>query len=212
MKLEEPQHDLRDSPIPVADLQHGRAVLIRGPAMTGKYDLLLELLSALAARSILVSTSRQAEGARADFAAYGDPDQLWVADCASRIHGREPESSDRVRYASSPRNLTEVGVKFTELLGCIEADGEAAVGVHSISELVMYTDVQQVYQFLTVLLAECRGVGWPMVAVVDDAAVGDQSINTLTEPFDVVVSTRRTDHRELRYCDSTGEESGWAPF
>lgn len=213
MEMEEPQHSLRDSPIPVDLLAEGQSVLVRGPAMSGKYDLLLALLASLADYAMLVSTSRQVEGARRDFAKFGDPDHLAVVDCSSRV-GEQPDAGDLVRYVSSPKNLTGMGVKFTELVETFEARGvDAAVGVHSLSELMMYWDVDRVYQFLRVLLAECRDLAWPAVAVVDDDAAGEQAATTLTQPFDAVITTRADgDGRAFQYHEAGSQPSDWTRF
>ena len=209
-----PEHEIRDSPIPVADLAAGSAVLVRGGSMSGKYDLLLRLLAALADRGVLVSTSRQVQRARRDFSVYGDPERLGVVDCASKVQGGTAEESALVRYAASPRNLTDIGVKFTDLAGAMRDDGlDGAVGVHSVSELLVYWDVDRVYQFLRVLLAECGETDWPAVAVVDDDAADEQVVTTLTQPFDAVISTRVDDDgRALRYHEPGREPSDWAAF
>ena len=214
MKMEEPTAELLDSAIPLDRLASGGSVLIRGPAMSGKYDLLLRLLGSLADCSTLVSTSRQERGAKSDFADYGDPDCFGIVDCASRVQGQGDGGGDLVRYASSPKNLTEVGVKFTDLVDTFQAKevDRVAVGVHSVSELLMYGDTEQVYQFLRVLLAEAQGLDWPAVAVVDDAAASEQAVNTLTQPFDGVITTRRDDDgRAFRYV-SESEPSDWVAF
>ncbi|NHX35201.1 MULTISPECIES: DUF7504 family protein [Halolamina] len=213
--MEEPTAETLDSAIPIAELAAGRSVLVRGPAMSGKYDLLLRLLDALADHVLLVSTSRQATGARADFAEYGDPDRFGIVDCASRAQGRDGGEDALVRYASSPKNLTEIGVKFTDLVDTVQDDGveHAAVGVHSVSELLMYWETERVYQFLRVLLAEAQGLDWPAVAVVDDDAATDQAVTTLTQPFDAVITTRRDDDgRAFRYQESGRELGDWTAF
>jgi len=215
MEMEGPTADVLDSAIPLDELAAGRSVLVRGPAMSGKYDLLLRLLGALADCSLLVSTSRQERGAREDFADYGDPARFGIVDCASRVQGNGSDEDELVRYASSPKNLTEVGVKFTDLVDSLQEDGvdHAAVGVHSLSELLMYGGTEQVYQFLRVLLAESRGMGWPAVAVIDDDAAGEQAVTTLIQPFDAVITTRREeDGRSFRYQDAQSEPSEWVTF
>lgn len=213
--MEESSFHVRDSPIPIDALAEGGTVLVRGPAMSGKYDLLLRLLGALADCAVLVSTSRQERGARSDYADYGDPDCFGIVDCASRVQGQAGEEEGLVRYASSPKNLTEVGVKFTDIVDTMQGDSvdSAAVGVHSVSELLMYSDVDQVYQFLRVLLAECEGLAWPTVAVIDDDAADEQAVSTLVQPFDAVIATRRTDDgRAFQYYESEREPSEWTSF
>lgn len=212
--MEESELDVLDSPIPVAELAEGGTILVRGPAMSGKYDLLLRLLGALSEWTVLVSTSRQERGARTDFDDYGDPDRFGIVDCASRVQGQAGDEEGLVRYASSPKNLTEVGVKFTDIVDTMQGDGveHAAVGVHSLSELLMYWDVERVYQFLRVLLAECEGLGWPAVAVIDDDAAAEQAVTTLTQPFDAVVTTRREDGRAFQYREPGRPSSDWTAF
>ncbi|MFW5911747.1 MAG: DUF7504 family protein [Halolamina sp.] len=212
--MEESKFDVLDSPIPVAELGGGRTVLVRGPAMSGKYDMLLRLLGALADAAVFISTSRQVSGARRDFASYGDPDRFGVVDCASRVQWQHDEE-ELVRYASSPKNLTEVGVKFTELVDTLQSADlqDVAVGVHSLSELLMYWDVERVYQFLRVLLAECRGLDWPTVAVIDDDAADEQAVTTLTQPFDAVITIQRgEDGRRFRYQEPDRQASNWTAF
>ncbi|MFB6221554.1 MAG: hypothetical protein ABEH90_08955 [Halolamina sp.] len=194
MKPEGPEFDVRDSGLPTDVLATDDSVLVRGPALSGKYGLLLDLLAAYSEHAVLVSTSRQAAGARTDFAAYGDPDRLAVVDATTRVQDGDGEDP-LLRYASSPRNLTAIGVKFTGLVELLrEREPETvAVGVHSLSELLMYRDVERVFQFVRVMLGECRDLDWPMVATIDDTAVAEPAVSTLAQPFDAVIETRIAD-------------------
>ena len=116
--------------------------------------------------------------------------------------------------AASPKNLTEIGVKFTDLVATFrerEAD-RVAVGVHSLSELLMYSNTEHVFQFLRIMGAECRDLGWPLVAVVDDTAVDEQAVATLSQPFETVVSTRVADDQSREYAVTTDDEPTWTAF
>jgi KaiC/GvpD/RAD55 family RecA-like ATPase len=228
MGLEDSANDLGDAtsaapetPRPGAGIEPGSAVLVRGPAMSGKFEFVLRALATLGDRSILVSTTNNAESARSRFAAFADPDHLGVVDCVTRAHDQHVEDSEFVRYASSPQNLTQVGVKFTDLVETVrESDpvsaegGDAiAVGVHSLSTLLMYWEVEQVYQFVRVLLTQAQSMGWTVVVVLDDAATDEQTVNTLSQPFDAVVNTRTTDTgREFRLRTRQGGVGEWTDF
>lgn len=214
MELEDSEQEVRNSPLPEGLVEDG-AVLVRGPALSGKYALLLGLLST-ADEALLVSTSRPADRARTDFENYGDSDSLAVVDCVTRVHGEDGEEGDLLRYAASPKNLTEVGVKFTDLVATLqkrEAD-QVVVGVHSLSELLMYSNVEHVFQFVRIMRAECRDLDWPLVAVVDDTAVDDQTVATLSQPFDTVVTTRVTEdqRREFAVTEGGDGEPAWTTF
>jgi len=213
MELEDSEQDVRNSPLPEGLVDDGD-VLVRGPALSGKYDLLLRLL-ATADAELLVSTSRRADRARSEFESHGDPARFAVVDCATRVQGEEGEDDDLVRYAASPKNLTGIGVKFTDIVAVLrerEAD-RIAVGVHSLSELLMYSDVEHVFQFLRIMGAECRNLGWPLVAVVDDTAVDEQAVATIAQPFDTVLSTRIVGDQDCEFAVTSGEaEPTWTTF
>lgn len=214
MELERPGSNVREPPAPAGVLGDGPAVLVRGPALSGKYELLISLLSTNSEYGLLVSTSRQAAQAREDFSAYDDPNQLAVVDCASRIQGEEGPDDQLLRYASSPKNLTEIGVKFTGLVETMQDRGGVTVGVHSLSELVMYWEPERVFQFVRIMLSECREHGWPMVATIDDTAVDDQTVSTLTQPFDTVIVTRIIDGggQEFMVQQQGEPNSEWIEF
>lgn len=214
MNLEDPGSSVRESPAPAGILDEGSSVLVRGPALSGKYELLLSLLSANREYGLLVSTSRQAARARDEFSVYGDPDQLAVVDCASRVQSDEGMDDQLLRYASSPKNLTEIGVKFTGLVETMQEWGGVTVGIHSLSELVMYWEPERLYQFVRVMLEECREHGWPMVATIDDTAVDDRTVSTLTQPFDTIIVTRIADDggQEFMLQQQGQSDTEWIQF
>jgi hypothetical protein len=214
MELESPGSDVREPPAPASVLGEGTAVLVRGPALSGKYKLLMSLLSTNSEYGLLVSTSRQGARAREDFSVYEDPDQLAVVDCASRIQGEEGADDQLLRYASSPENLTDIGVKFTALVETMQDWGGVTVGIHSLSELVMYWEPERVFQFVRIMLAECREQGWPMVATIDDTAVDEQTVSTLTQPFDTIILTRIADDGGQEFMVQQQEEpdTEWMRF
>lgn len=212
MELENSEQNVRNSPLS-GGLDGDEAVLVRGPALSGKYDLLLRLLSTADAQ-LLVSTSHRAGRARSEFERYGDPDRLAVVDCATRVQGEEGDDDALLRYAASPKNLTGIGVKFTDLVAALrerEAD-RVAVGVHSLSELLMYSDVEHVYQFLRIMAAECADLGWPLVGVVDDTAVDEQAVATLAQPFETVIRTRVREDQSREFAVVSDDEPTWTAF
>lgn len=199
------------STVPFDRPENGRAVLIRGPPMSGKFDLLLRTL-AETDNAILLSTGKPAAQARETFAEYGDSSTLGVVDCITGDDHREAQDGP-VRYVSSPQNLTELGVKFTDLAEAFVDGDDVAVGLHSLSELLMYWEPRRVYQFIQVLLGQVRESEWGAVAVLDDAAADEQTIHTLTAPFDVLVDTRTHDGtRELRVRRRGAVETAWSEF
>lgn len=195
-------------------------VLIHGPPMTGKYELLLQTLTHSFDAIIVISTKNQAPRVISDYHAFAgtvDPDRIGIVDATSHFELFEPiEETQRVKFASSPDNLTEIGVKFTELFELFQNfdldDPHVGVGLHALSHLVMYSGVKSVYKFLQVLTGQLRTAGWFGVAVLDESADTEQ-IETLHQHFDGSLETRENQNgiRECRLKGFNGL-SEWTAF
>lgn len=204
----------------LAEVPADAAILIAGPPMTGKYELLLRLIQLHADRVIFISTKNGYERVREDFrSAVGpvDESRMGIVDCVSY---HQPVDLDQlsgpVKLAESPENLTRIGVKFTELFDeFLDAEpGTIAVGIHSVSQLLMHSEVKQVYQFLQVLVGQIRNAGHLVVAVVDASATDDETLATLQQHFDGLIHTRENDAgaREFRVRGLTPSASPWTEF
>lgn len=198
-------------PAPVLDAE---SVLVAGPPMSGKYDLFHRLLDAWTEEPIVISTGRTAEKVRADHAEITDAsgDDAIVVDCVSREQGKTVEDTARTKYVDSAGDLTDIGVKFTNVVEELEEGRDHAVGLYSISELLMYWDPERIYQFVRVLSSQATGQEWPFVAAVGSTAHDEAALHTLYEPFDQVVETRVDGDREFRLRGRVGAPTDWQHF
>lgn len=207
---------LGDTPVSVTEIESGQSVLVAGPPMTGKYQLLFRILGEAADRGIVITTGDPAEDVRAEFvdAAGCAPADVGVVDCVSKQQGASVEDDDLTRYVSSPKNVTEIGMKFTDQFERFrEYDDQVGVGLHSLSELLVYLDAQDVYKFTRVLTKQAESEGWFTVATVGSTMHDERTLHTMYEPFDTVIDTREEDgRRELRVRDGRGPASEWAEF
>ena len=185
-----------------------QSVLVAGPPMSGKSDLLDALLRSAADRHVLVSTADPVGVVRDRLA---DSDELGVVDCVTRTQRVDATDTELTKYASATSNLTEIGMKFTGLVESL--DGEAvAVGVDSISEPLVYRETTAVYQFVRTLVGQATGAGWPTVATVSTEGHDARAVEVVLEAFDVVVDTRVEDgdrQCRLRSGDETREWQGF---
>ena len=187
------------------------SVLISGPPMSGKYDLFNRLLAAWSDAPILVSTGRTAEKVRTDYArATGDSaDDVIVIDCVTHQQGDKPADTPTTKYVGSPGDLTEIGIKFTDVVES-SAGLSRAVGVYSLSELLMYWEPERIFRFTRVMTSQASGQDWPFVGVVGSTTHDEQVIHTLHEPFELVMETRvEDDERQFRVRGRMGQPSEW---
>lgn len=207
----------RDSPI--ADIPRDATVVVAGPPMTGKYTVMLSIIAYHANEAIVISTKNAAPRVIEDLndvAEGGFPGRVGIIDCVSRPEQLDGGETDLIKHVQSPENLTRIGVKFTELFELFyeeEADAVTAVGLHSISQLLMHSELKNVYQFLQVLTGQIRSTDWLGVAVVD-TNVDEEDLQTLYHHFDGIVQTRENDdgERELRVRGLKPTASAWVAF
>lgn len=198
-------------PAPVTDAD---SVLLVGPPMSGKYDLFHQLLAEWSDEPIVISTGRTAGKVRADHEQITDMngESVIVVDCVSREQGETVTDTPRTKYVDSAGDLTDIGVKFTNVVEDVGDDTAHAVGLFSISELLMYWDSERIYQFVRVLSSQASGQDWPFVGAVGSTAHDESTLHTLYEPFDRIVETRVDDEREFRVRGRVGSPTDWQSF
>lgn len=205
----------------IEEISASDTLLIAGPPMTGKYQLMLQLLASYCEQSIVISTKNQADRVRDDLRQFAGevPDEyIGVIDCVShRETIDDVNETPSTKYVSSPQNMTGIGVKFTELYSRFHDDldrGQTGVGLHSISQLLMHSDIKTVYQFLQVLTGQIRSAGWMGIAVVETAVTDDENLQMLQHHFDGIIETRENDagQREYRVKGLTPSASEWREF
>ncbi|KTG11684.1 hypothetical protein AUR64_00385 [Haloprofundus marisrubri] len=207
------------TPLEAITVEPGTSLLISGPTLTGKRRLLYELLASAPRRreraTILTTTRKRADTIAREYEAVsgggdggagraersGGSDELAIVDCVGRLSGFDPDREQpNRRYVSSPGDLTGVGIAVTEFMRRqYEAGTETRVGVHSLSTMLMYTELRRLFQFLHVLTGRIANCEFSGVFVADDDVVDDRDFAILKQPFDAVLELRETDDgREYR--------------
>ncbi|WP_248515898.1 RAD55 family ATPase [Salinarchaeum laminariae] len=197
-----------DDVLPDAEIGPGTNLLISGPPMTGKRRVAFQILARGTENGegvIVVSTK---DGAEKVFDEYGSfaPDiedaPVGIVDCVTKQQGAgDVEDSARVKYASSPVDMTGIGIKLSEFLEEFY-DGRGVkrnrILLHSISTLLMYSNLQTVFRFLHVFTGRVQSADALGLYVIDSTAHDDQTMNTLKQLFDGVIEVDE---------DEAGEQS-----
>ncbi len=187
------------------------SVLVSGPPMTGKYELFMRILAEWSDAPVVISTGRPVEKVRNDYERITDraDDDLVVIDCVTHEQGEKRPDTATTKYVASAGNLTDIGIKFTDVVESSAGIGRA-VGIHSFSQLLMYWDPERIYQFTRVMSSQCSSEGWPLVGVIGSKTHDERVVHTLHEPFELVVETRvGDDERQFRTRDRVGGPSEW---
>lgn len=207
--------------LPINEVSAGTNVLIRGPVMTGKRRLMHALLTQGKPHdcgTIAVTTRKSAAQTIRDFESvteFPPGDRLSIVDCTGVVRGfGDARDSATVSYVSTPGDLTGIGIGVTKFMRRYYDEGlDARLGLHSLSTMLMYSDLRRVFQFLHVMTGRIRNSEFVGIFTLDDTMVADENVDMLTQPFDAVIEVRDTPDgtRELR---SRGADIGprtWTP-
>ena len=203
--------------LPAEDLEPG-TYLLSGPAMSGKYDLLLSLVTEgiEAGDGVLfVTTNEDADGVIQDVEErLGHiPENFRLVDCVSeRQGGGGSLPADRVEYVSSPADLTGIGIGVSEQLRRFaQSDVEQTrVGFYSLSTLLMYAELETVFRFLHVLTGRIDSLDGVGLFAIDPTTHDEGTVNTLKQLFDGMIELREAGgSREIRLVGFGEASTEW---
>lgn len=207
--------------LPGVRVDPGTNLLMAGPPMTGKRTLALRLLAAGAQDgegSIIVSTKDGGEKILQDFrnlAGDSDSAPVGVVDCVTKQQGmRNSQPSEHVTYASSPVDMTGIGIKLSEYLQHFYQDRSIhhnRILLYSLSTLLMYSNLQTVFRFLHVFTGRIQSADALGIFVIDSTAHDEQTMSTLKQLFDGELQVRENDEheREVRVSGLVDVEADW---
>jgi KaiC/GvpD/RAD55 family RecA-like ATPase len=186
------------SPALDVEVDPGTNLLFAGPPLTGKRSLAMDVLAEGTGRgeaAIVVTTKDGAQRVLDDYRDRVDIEgrPVAVVDCVTRQQGvGEVRDDDRIKYASSPVDMTGIGIKLSEFLELFYQDRgveQTRVMLHSLSTLLMYSDLQTVFRFLHVFTGRIQSVDGLGLFCIDSTAHDDRTMNTLKQLFDGIVTT-----------------------
>lgn len=206
-----------DESLPVESLGSG-TYLLAGPAMSGKYDLLIGLLVegvSAGEAGLFVTTNQDAESVYADLTdrVGSSPNGVRLVDCVSEQEASEsPFSADQVEYVSSPADLTGIGIGVSEQLRRVADTGvqRTRLGFYSLSTLLMYAELETVFRFLHVVSGRVESIDGFSVFTLDPTTHDEGTINTLKQLFDGMIELRAdNNNKEVRFVGIPETPEEW---
>jgi len=180
-----------------ATLAPGSNLLVSGPPLSGKRRMALEILADGSDRGegvIVVTTRDSANRLLSDYEALvSDPQSvdIGIVDCVTKHQGRTARDTDIVKYASSPEDMTGIGIKFSEFVEEFQTERgieNVRVLVDSLSTLLMYSDVQTAFRFMHVFTSRLENADAMGLHTIESTAHDEEALNTLRQLFDHAVS------------------------
>jgi KaiC/GvpD/RAD55 family RecA-like ATPase len=190
-----------------AEIEPGSNILISGPPLTGKRRVALDILAAGSRQgegAIIVTTKDSADKMLSEYGQIvddADGVNMGIVDCVTQQRGVDTVDDSRVKYASSPVDMTGIGIKLSEFLQeFYETRGiqRNRILLHSVSTLLMYSNLETVFRFLHVFTGRVESANGLGLYIIDETAHDDQTLNTLKQLFDGQIQVEEDEEPTLR--------------
>jgi len=205
-----------ETPFDTRDIEPGTSVLVAGPAMTGKRDLMLDIVGGSTdSVACLVTTKKSARQVREWFETVVPDAEEWDLTIIDSVGSSETfarSTGTDVIKISSPRDLTGIGIRLTGFLQRQHEAGttDSRIGFHSLSTLLMYTDLGTVYRFAHVINSRISTAGSVAAVTLDTTSRNTDAVETLSGVFDALVEVESDDRgRKLRVKGGSFGPSSW---
>ncbi|MFH5798469.1 RAD55 family ATPase [Haladaptatus sp. CMAA 1911] len=205
-------------PFPETELNPGTNLLVAGPPMTGKRRLAFDVLAHGDGDGIIIVTTKSTgEQVLSDYESRldGRDSFIGVVDCVSKQQGMSPQRVESVEFASSPVDMTGIGIKLSEFLQRFYDSGVRSnrIAFDSLSTLLMYSNLQTVFRFLHVFTGRVQSAEAFGLFVIDSSAHDAQTMSTLRQLFDGEIEVREAEDggSEVR-LKGVGPTTDWQPL
>lgn len=214
-------YELGDAvPAPLIDtVDPGANILVSGPSMSGKRELMLEVLGYGAQRedgSVIVTANDGGSQVYSQYKEISEGSESFVRVIDTVGSEGDTDLDDIIKTCGSPGDLTGIGIEFSQISKETDARGidQVRVAFDSLSPVLMYVDLERLFRFLHVFTRQIQTKGWIGMFSIDPDSHDKQVINTLNQLFDGVFQLRVPDDgpREIRTRGFGQSPSDWVAY
>ncbi|WP_094226731.1 RAD55 family ATPase [Methanolobus psychrotolerans] len=206
----------------LGSIREGTNLMMIGPPMSRKDDLLNAIIYNSYSSddsAILVSTREPGERVLGWFEDNGmdiSNADIGVVDCVTKTLGLSAGDTDKIKRASSPVDLTGIGVKisqFFEEMLVRKQKQKIHLCINSLSTILMYSNIQTVFRFLHVFTGRVKAANGFGLYVVEDEMHDVQTIATLKQLFDGMIEIKAVgDAYAMRVVGMTSKPTPWFEY
>ena len=206
----------------IGDIKSGTNIMMIGPPISGKDDITniiayQGLLDANAA--VIVSTREPGNNVLEWFERYNldvPMDRIGIVDCVTRTLGFGAPDTDNIKMASSPVDLTGIGVKISQFFEHFWMEmqlRETRLCINSLSTILMYSNLQTVFRFLHVFTGRIKAANALGIYVIEEGMHDEKTIVTLKQLFDGIIEIREGEEGyQIRAVGFTPKPTPWFDY
>lgn len=142
--------------------------------------------------------------------------KIGIVDCVIKTLGKEAVETENIKIASSPVDLTGIGVKisqFFEEFFMKKKLRKIQLHVDSLSTLMMYSNIQTVFRFLHVFTGRIKSAGALGIYLLEEGMHEEKDVVTLKQLFDGLIEIKsENDANFIRVVGLTSKPTPWLEY
>jgi KaiC/GvpD/RAD55 family RecA-like ATPase len=206
----------------IKGIRSGSNIMLIGPPMCGKEDIIKNIVYnglKVGEAAVIVTTGEPGENVINWFIDNNleiPMDNLGIVDCVTKTLGVSTTDTNNIKRASSPVDLTGIGVKISQFLEDFwmkKKIRKTRLCMVSLSVILMYSNIQTVFRFLHVFTGRVKNAGAIGLYVVEEGMHDKQAIATLKQLFDGVIEIKqKQDNHFIRVIGFGQKPSPWYEY
>ncbi len=207
----------------IGGIKKGSNIMLIGPSMSGKEAILNHIAYHGSTKEenavIMVTTRESASNILEKFKEYKldlPMSRIGIVDCVTKTLGVPAIENDNVKIASSPVDLTGIGVKISQFLEEFMIKKhvqKTQLHINSLSTILMYSNIQTVFRFLHVFTGRIKAAGALGIYVIDIGMHDEQAISTLKQLCDGMIEVKsENDKSYVRMIGFSSKPTPWFEY
>lgn len=207
-------------------LSPGSNVLILAPSLSRGEQLGYSIAKPLPGEyALILSTVMRSVDLLEFFTATRvDHTRIGIIDAVSKLSTPDIADSTKVRYVSSPSDLTGIGIKFSSMVesifnGEFPESGDALFPppirfyIDSLTTLLMYRRLEVIYQFLHVITAKLKKMEAIGIYTLNSESFDEKTQSLIKQLMNLVIEVKNDQHGDfLRVRGIPGVSPEWFAF
>ena len=204
-------------------LTKGKNIMLIGPAMSGKEIILYNIMYHGAVKNengIITVTTREPATHILDWFKEHNLNlpmsRIGIIDCVTKNLGGTEVENDSIKIASSPVDLTGIGVKISQFLDEFYMKKNIQknqLHINSLSTILMYSNIQTVFRFIHVFTGRIKAAGALGIYVMESGMHDEKAIATLKQLFDGMIEIKSENDRNfIRVIGLSPKSTPWFEY
>ncbi|MCL7415831.1 MAG: RAD55 family ATPase [ANME-2 cluster archaeon] len=206
----------------IQGIRSGYNIMIIGPPMSGKETIINNIVyqGLNDGEAAVIVTTREPGEDVLEWFNYNNLEisleHLGIVDCVTKTLGVPTSDTANIRRASSPVDLTGIGVKISQFLEEFwmkKNIRKTRLCINSLSTILMYSNIQTVFRFLHVFTGRVKTAGAIGIYLVEEGMHDPQAVATLKQLFDGVIEIKEeNDVHYIRTMGLSQKPSKWYEY